>query len=143
MTRAQNREEIARLLKEAQSDMNSQIALIRRSAYDKISSVIEALSCPDAVKAGGEEVIPADADLGQVEPGHVIRQPANQASAMEIAPVLLEARIRKAWAPGSAELRLREQRWPTHRAHPLITAAQDLALAEADALLAKYVVTPR
>ena len=51
--------------------------------------------------------------------------------------VIWEARIRAAWHPASAELRLRENPWPAHIGADR-AASHDLAIASAKGLLAAY-----
>lgn len=60
----------------------------------------------------------------------------------EIGRALWEARIRAAWSPESAELRLKANPWPRHMADER-AAEHDLALAEAKALLKRYSLTPK
>lgn len=65
-------------------------------------------------------------------------------TAFELGRVIWEARIRAAWHPASAELRLTESPWPPHATHgsePV--ASHDLAIAEAKAILKHYEVVPR
>jgi hypothetical protein len=60
----------------------------------------------------------------------------------DLGRLLYEARIRAAWTPASADLRLRENPWPEHHAAER-AAGHDLAIAEAKAVLAVYDLTER
>lgn len=62
--------------------------------------------------------------------------------AFDLGRILFEARIRAAWSPASAELRLRSTPWPEHEAAER-AADHDLAIAGAKAVLAIFDLTAK
>lgn len=63
-------------------------------------------------------------------------------TAFSIGKLLWEARLRAAWGR-HADTMIARDPWPPHRAHPGLTTAHELAIAEAEALLRSYDLTPK
>ena len=60
----------------------------------------------------------------------------------ELGELLWKARLRFAWG-SHADVMIARDPWPPHRAHPSLTTAHELAIAEAQALLADFTLTER
>lgn len=63
-------------------------------------------------------------------------------TAFDLGKVLYEARKREAWGKQFGQVMIDRNPWPAHEGAPW-AADHDLALAEANALLARYKVEPR